>query len=69
MYIVSDSESYGFQMNVSFLLTVPVQKDTDQRQVLAHLSRLLSTLITYIAKKNPIKTSYRIVQHDYPKRL
>jgi uncharacterized protein YlaN (UPF0358 family) len=46
MYIVFDSESYGFQMNVSFLLTVPVQEDTDQRQVLAHLSRLVSTLIT-----------------------
>jgi hypothetical protein len=33
--IVSDGCRDGFQINVSFLLTVPVQGDTDQRQVMA----------------------------------
>jgi hypothetical protein len=32
---------YGFQMNVSFMLTVPVQGDTDQRQVLAQSANWL----------------------------
>jgi hypothetical protein len=38
MNIVSDSERYGFQMNVSFTLTVTVQEDTDQRQLMAQSS-------------------------------